>query len=82
MALLHYDYEQISSFLEKENNEKPEALPIIGRSLYLFGPNNCFRKVAAAITRHGMFDSVIILLILVSTFTLAFEHPLLDPESK
>ena len=33
-------------------------------------------------TNHWLFDNIIILLIIVSTLTLAFEHPLEDPNSQ
>ena len=35
-----------------------------------------------ALTNYWIFDAVIILLILFSTITLAFEHPLEDPNSE
>ena len=35
-----------------------------------------------ALTNYRIFDAVIILLILFSTITLAFEHPLEDPNSE
>ena len=48
----------------------------------MFSYSNPLRKFCNILTSHAAFDSVIILFILVSTITLAFEHPLEDPNSK
>lgn len=40
------------------------------------------RKFCNVFTNYWLFDAVIIVLILVSTTTLAFEHPLENPESE
>ena len=55
---------------------------LYGRSLYIFSDENPLRKFCNRLTSYWVFDAVIILLILVSTATLAFEHPLEDPNSE
>ena len=57
-------------------------MPLEGRSLYIFKDENALRKFFFAVTSHWVFDAVIIVLIIVSTVTLAFEHPLEDPNSE
>ena len=63
-------------------NLTKEEMPLEGRSLYIFGDENALRKFFNAVTRNWGFDAVIIVLIIVSTVTLAFEHPLEDPNSE
>ena len=44
--------------------------------------DNPVRKFTSKLTSFWVFDAVIIMLILISTVTLAFEHPLEDPNSE
>lgn len=53
----------------------------MGKSLFLFDPDNMLRKICVNLTTHSLFERMIILLIILSTLTLAFEEPLQDPES-
>ena len=39
------------------------------------------RKFCNTVSNHWVFETLIIVLILVSTISLAFEHPLEDPHS-
>lgn len=55
---------------------------LYGRSLYIFGDQNPVRKLASKVTNYWLFEWLIIFLIVVSTVTLAFEHPLDDPDSE
>ena len=50
--------------------------PLKGKSLYIFSEDNCVRKITDTITSHWLFESLIIVLIVISTLTLAFEDPL------
>ena len=50
-----------------------------GRSLFMFGPNNRLRKILADIIWHPRFEQVIIVLICMSSITLALDSPRLDP---
>lgn len=53
-----------------------------GKSLFLFGPDNTFRAICNSLSRHPAFEWFIIFLIVVSTVTLAIEHPLDNPDSE
>ena len=53
-----------------------------GKSLYMFNVGNPIRKACDKIIHYKLFDQFIILLIIFSTITLAFEHPLDDPNSE
>jgi len=79
-ALLHYDYEQVKR-IKSRSNPKIRKKNLFGRSLFIFAWDNPIRKFCHAVTSHWIFESIIIALILVSTVTLAFEHPLENPES-
>ena len=57
-------------------------MKLFGRSLYVFNYQNPFRRFCGYITNLAIFDNIIIVLILISTLTLAFEHPLADPQSQ
>lgn len=54
---------------------------LMGKSLYLFDEDNALRRFCATITRHWIFDNIVIVLIIISTVSLAFEHPMDDPNS-
>ena len=81
MALLHYDYEQVTKYEAREQQSSTEPVTLKGKSLYLFSPRNPLRRFCAAVTSHWIFEGVIIALIVFSTVTLAFEDPLADPNS-
>ena len=80
-ALLHYDTDQVDKVKNRKDAPARRAT-LYGRSLYIFGGDNCLRRLCQTITSNRIFDFVIILLIVVSTCTLAFEHPLEDPHSE
>ena len=48
-------------------------------TLFLFGPKNPIRRFCAAVLDNYTFDCLVILMILVSSITLAIDTPLLDP---
>ena len=79
--MLHYDYDQVNIVKMRSIRVKADK-PLYGRSLFIFSEENRFRKVINKVTNYWLFDAIIILLIIVSTVTLAFEHPLDDPESE
>ena len=60
---------------------KEEGLYLSGDSLYLFGPNNKFRKFCYIFSESNMVQVIIFLLIVLQTVTLAIEDPLSDPNS-
>jgi len=74
-ALFHYD--------TTEANVKVvvaiDKLEIEGRSLFIFGPENKIRIFANLFINHPFFERVILALILISTVTLAFDSPMVDP---
>ena len=68
--------------MKKRQKKTKVAKPIFGKSLYLFSSTIPLRRFCNTLTNYWVFDAVIILLILVSTITLAFEHPMEDPNSE
>ena len=50
-----------------------------GKSLFLFGPDSKFRIMVNRIVTFYLFDPVILLVIGVSTITMAVDNPLNDP---
>jgi len=60
----------------------PEVPPerMQSNSLCCMSPQNRFRKAVFAITSHAVFDRVVLLLILLSSVTLAIDNPLNDPD--
>ena len=62
--------------------EKSDDDGLQGRSLYLFGPTNRFRRGLAAVIWHPRFEQVVIVLICLSSITLALDSPRLDPSGK
>ena len=50
-------------------------------SLCLFGPRNILRRACEGIVSNKLFEHFILLIILASSYSLAIDTPLLDPES-
>ena len=50
------------------------------RTLGIFGPNNPIRYFCAHLVSHKRFDQVILVLIVISSITLAIDTPLLNPD--
>ena len=82
-TLMHQDIELIREFnktLELEKSTKKNPF-LQRRSLWLFSPKNSFRLLCSKVVNHRVFETLIILAIVISTFTLALEEPLDDPDS-
>lgn len=62
----------------KDGHHQP---PPTGKSLFFFGPRNPIRKNAHAIVNHPHFDSIILVLLMASTISVALDNPLVAPES-
>lgn len=73
--MLHYD------ILDNKAAVQGPALDleIEGRSLFIFGPENKIRIFANILYSHRYFERFILILILISTVTLAFDSPMVDP---
>jgi len=67
----------------KDTTIKKVAKPIDlkGNPFYCFGPKNPVRYFGARITHHEHFDTVVLMLIVISTVLLCMEQPLDDPDS-
>ena len=63
------------SEIEKEKQQK-----LTGNSLFFLGEENFIRKFCATIVFSTTFGRIIIILIIVSSITLALESPLYDPK--
>ena len=61
--------------------KNPQMPPLVGKSLFCFGPDNYARNFCAAIINWRYFESVSLFLILVSTINLTIYNPLNDPDS-
>ena len=53
-----------------------------GTSLCIFTKNNWIRKIDKKIVMHPYFDYFILLVIVISSITLALENPLNNPNSR
>ena len=49
---------------------------LVEKSLFIFSKTNLVRKFTDIVINHWVFDNLIIVLIVISTLTLAFEEPL------
>ena len=83
-SLIHYDLKlaargevlKHSTVVEKSNDDEK----LYGRALFCFGPENKFRILMHNIDRSVYFVNAILVLIVISTITLALESPLDNPE--
>lgn len=64
------------------NVTKAELPPLYGNALCCLGPTNCFRLFCHKIVESKIFQNTILVLIIISTITLALETPLDNPEGK
>jgi len=68
------------STILKEATEEVELLPLEGRALFCLGPENIFRIYVYKLVENWWFQQTILLLIIISTITLALETPLDNPD--
>ena len=52
----------------------------MGKSLFCLGPKNGFRLAVHRFVQNWWFETIILILICISTVTLALETPLDDPD--
>ena len=81
MSLLHYDTDQAVVIKTRSMHRSRDRI-LIGKSLYLFSTSNIIRRLSDKVSSSKIFDCFIIMCILLSTVTLAFESPLKNPESE
>ena len=55
---------------------------MIGRSLFFFSKHNCLRKLCHKIVKQAWYDTVVLILIAVSTVLLTLDNPNMDPNSQ
>lgn len=60
--------------------EKPKP-NVKGHSLFVFGPKNPVRTNTSSIVNHPHFDTVVLILIVASTLSVALDNPLTAPDS-
>ena len=82
---MHYDpekaaLERVSTI--KYKSRSSELPPLSGVSLFCLGANNPIRKAFHCIAVNSWFNNIILLLIGISTITLALETPLDDPDGE
>ena len=65
-----------------EKDKKEEIRQMSGRSLCCLSTENGCRKMFWKISTHKWFENFILLLILISTITLAVETPMDDPKGQ
>ena len=76
---MHYD---IHSNFAVEIEGKKEIREMTGTSLCCLKPENCLREFCYKLSTHSWFDNFILILIIVSTVTLAIETPMDNPEGQ
>ena len=84
-SLMHYQPEQsimmrVSTI--RQSTIKEELPPLMGKSLFCLGPENPFRLLCYKIAENKYFVNGILVLIIISTVTLAMETPLDDPKGE
>jgi hypothetical protein len=61
--------------------KKDDSHFIIGTSLFIFAPENKFRRICYYISESRFCTVIVFLLIVLQTVTLAIENPLGNPDS-
>ena len=66
---------------ELENEKKKKKILVLqGKSLFIFGPKQWLRRLIGKIVTFRLFDSIILVVILISTVVMAYSTPLADPK--
>ncbi|DAZ94512.1 TPA: hypothetical protein N0F65_011865 [Lagenidium giganteum] len=65
----------------EDEDTDDSRLPEKGRSLYIFSSQNRIRQFCFTVVRHSLFDSFILVLITLSSLSLALDNPLRDPHA-
>lgn len=63
--------------IEKYGSDK-KNIKVVGRSLFIFSKENCLRKICYQIVKHPFYDTVVLVLIAVSTIMLTIDNPNMD----
>ena len=74
-----HDQKVKSTIVKPMENQSLIRHTLEGRSLFCMGPNNSFRKFIFHFVENKCFKRVVLMLIVISTITLALESPLDDP---
>jgi len=92
VALLLGGFDGAAEEAGLENPVKPGALgeetkikadtTLHGKSCFVLGPDNGFRKACAKIVFHPKFERVVLGMIILSSLSLAIEDPLGDPSGR
>ena len=53
---------------------------MVGKSLFMFSKTNWVRKLCYNIVKQSFYDTIVLILITVSTFLLTLDNPNLDEE--
>ena len=61
---------------EAEKLSQKKQIPVEGKSLGIFGPENCLRKICYSIVSKKHYDNAVLLLIGISTILLTLDNPL------
>jgi hypothetical protein len=75
------DYLQQQDEMLHQQQQAALQLNLEGRSLELFSPDNWLRQQVARLISNKHFESFILVLICVSSISLALDTPTLDPNS-
>ena len=76
---MHYERDSLYG-LEKEAGVDVKKMH--GNALWCLSKHNPFRRICWIVSTHKWFDNTILLLIIISTLTLAVETPFDDPEGE
>ena len=78
-----FDFKDLKN-LQNEASTMADTIEstLYGTSLCIFSKDNWIRKIDNKIVTHSYFDYFILLIIVISSITLALENPLNDPNSK
>lgn len=56
-----------------------KEIKVVGRSLFIFSPQNCFRRICYHIVKWSYYDSFVLILIGISTILLTMDNPNMNP---
>ena len=65
--------------LIERSEKKDKNIRMIGRSLFLFSNQNCIRRLFHRIVSNSWYDTVVLILIAISTILLVLDNPNSDP---
>lgn len=78
----HMSLAQLKKMELISGNVVHKEIPVVGKSCFVFAENNCLRRICHKIVKNKFYDSIVLILISVSSVLLTLDDPNMDPQGE